>query len=284
MSYVALFLALGTIALWSFQSFLGAALTGVPPFLLVGTALTVSGMLGSFKIRAWWIPWRTFVMGSCGIFGYNLLFFTALQHAPPIETSLLNYLWPLLIVLLTPLFFHGYSLRWHHLVGTMVGFLGAILIVTGSRLEIDWSYIAGYLLAASAALVWAVYSLLTKKVKPFSTGAVGVFCLTAGLLSLVIHFCFEPSYLPSRQEWVLVVLLGLGPLGLAYYTWDGAMKLGDPRIIGSLSYLTPLSSTLVLVFLGGNKMEKSTIWAMLFIVGGALLGALDLYRPRKTRL
>jgi len=282
MSHDALFLALGTIALWSFQTFLGAALTSVPPFLLVGSALTVSGLIGVFKIRTWRIPWKTFAMGSCGIFGYNLLFFTALQHAPPIETSLLNYLWPLLIVLLTPLFLEGYRLRWYHLMGTVTGFFGASLIITGNRFEVDSSNISGYLLATGAALVWAVYSLLTKKVKPFSMGAVGAFCLTAGLLSLIIHFCFETSYLPSRQELGLIVLLGSGPLGLAYYTWDGAMKLGDPRIIGSLCYLTPLSSTLVLVFFGGNSMEESTIWAMIFIVGGALLGALDLFRSKKS--
>ena len=254
---------------------------GVPPFLLVGTALTVSGLIGALKIRTWCVPWKTFAMGSCGVFGYNLLFFTALQKAPPIEASLLNYLWPLLIVLLTPLFLQGYRLRWYHLVGTMTGFFGAALIVTGSRLEVEWANITGYLLATGAALVWAVYSLLTKKVKPFSTGAVGAFCLTAGLLSLIIHFCFESTYLPTGQEWGLIVLLGSGPLGLAYYTWDGAMKLGDPRIIGALSYLTPLSSTLVLVVLGGHPIEKSTVWAMMFIVGGAILGALDLYRFRK---
>lgn len=98
MSYTALLAGI-TIALWGFQSLLGASLASVPPFLLIGVALTVSGLLGALRIRSWFVPWTTFLIGVSGIFGYNFCFFSALQNAPAIEASLLNYLWPLLIVL-----------------------------------------------------------------------------------------------------------------------------------------------------------------------------------------
>ena len=64
MPHTALLFALGTITLWSFQAFLGASLTSVPFFLLVGTALTVSGLFGALKIRSWCVPWTTYAMGS----------------------------------------------------------------------------------------------------------------------------------------------------------------------------------------------------------------------------
>lgn len=281
MTHIALILAVCTIALWSFQSYLGVSLRHVPPFFLVGTGLIVSGLVGSFKIRSWSVPWTTFLIGVGGIFGYNLLLFSSLQYAPPIEASLVNYLWPLLIVILSPLFLRQYQLRWYHLVGAVTGFFGAALIIIGDRFEPDWSNLQGYLLAAGAALLWAVYSLLTKKVRPFSTGAVGCFCFVSGLLSLLIHFVFEPPYLPTTHDWELLFLLGTGPLGLAYYTWDGAIKKGDPRVIGSLCYLTPLTSTLVLVFFGGYAMQWVTLVAMVLIVAGALLGSLDLILPQR---
>jgi hypothetical protein len=45
------------------------------------------------------------------LFGFHFLLFMALRLAPPIEANLVNYLWPLLIVLLTPLVLPGYAQR-----------------------------------------------------------------------------------------------------------------------------------------------------------------------------
>lgn len=161
-------------------------------------------------------------------------------------------------VLLPPVFLRNFRLHWYHCVGSMTGFLGAALMVTGSQIQLDSSDVLGYIFAVTAALLWAVYSLLTKRVAPFSTGAVGGFCLMSGLLSLGVHFVAEPFYAPSSREWILLFLLGCGPLGIAYFTWDSAMKKGDPRIIGSLCYLTPLLSTFILVLLGGRELLIST--------------------------
>jgi drug/metabolite transporter (DMT)-like permease len=146
--------------------FLGARLNHLPPFLVVGIALCISGLIGSLRIKQWKVPFTTLLVGIGGIFGYHFLYFSAFQYAPPVEANLMNYLWPLLIVLLTPLFLAGYSLHPNHLVGACLGLTGAGLIITGGSLSLDMSNLAGYLLAAAAALVWACYSLMTKRL-PF---------------------------------------------------------------------------------------------------------------------
>ena len=51
----------------------------------------------------------------------------------------------------------------------------------------------------------------------------------------------------STRDWLLVVLCGLGPLGAAFFFWDMALKRGDARQIGILSYITPLASTALLL-------------------------------------
>jgi drug/metabolite transporter (DMT)-like permease len=96
----ALLFALVTIFLWSFLAFLGAHLRQVPPFLLVGLALSVSGLAGLVRVRDWRVPLPTLAVGVGGIFGYHFLYFSAFRHAPAVETNMINYLWPLLIVLL----------------------------------------------------------------------------------------------------------------------------------------------------------------------------------------
>ena len=285
----AILLAFSTILLWSFLAFLGAQLNHLPSILVTGIALSVSGILSSFTFKSWRIPIKTLLIGVGGIFGYHFLFFTAFRYAPVVEANLVNYLWPLLIVLLAPVYLPQHKLKSHHLVGASMGLLGAGLIVSGGRLSLDFNNLPGYLSAAGAAFVWSSYSLLTKRVAPFPTPAVGSFCLLSGLFSLAVYLLGAilggPSAgvlnsWPAGRDWLYLFLLGIGPLGLAFFTWDAALKRGDPRIIGSLAYITPLSSTLVLVLVGGKPFTWVSALAMTLIVAGALVGSLDLIRKK----
>lgn len=283
MSRTATLFAILTIALWSFLAFFGSQLNQVPPFLLVGIALTIGGLIGIWKIGDWRVPLTTLAVGVYGIFGYHFLLFSAFQIAPAVEANLMNYLWPLLIVLLTPLILVGQRLRPHHLLGAFIGLTGAALIVTGGRLSLDITHLKGYLMAAAAAFVWSSYSLLTKRVPAFPTAAVAGFCFVSGLLSLCVFFASSSSLYAvqalSLRQWVFLLLLGAGPMGLAFFTWDAALKRGDPRIIGSLSYITPLTSTSLLVLAGGRSFTWISAVAMVLIFSGAVIGSLDLLRP-----
>jgi drug/metabolite transporter (DMT)-like permease len=49
----------------------------------------------------------TLLLGVYGLFGYHFLLFLALRSAPPLEANLVNYLWPLLIVVLAPVLLPG---------------------------------------------------------------------------------------------------------------------------------------------------------------------------------
>ncbi len=277
---VAIILAFITIGLWSFLAYLGSRLTQVPPFLLVGIALSISGILGSIRAALWKVSLKTVLVGIGGIFGYHFLYFTALQHAPAVEANLINYLWPLLTVVLTPIFITGYPLRLHHLIGSLSGLIGTVLIITGGQFGLDIAHTTGYISAAGAALAWSIYSLMTKRLPLFPTAAVGGFCLISGLLSLIIHTATGPLYFPSGREWIFLMLLGVGPMGAAFFTWDAALKRGDPRIIGSMSYTAPLLSTGVLIFVGGYELRWVSAIAMVFIVAGALIGSWDIIRKR----
>jgi drug/metabolite transporter (DMT)-like permease len=280
----ALALSLLTILVWSSLALLSSRVNAVPPFLSVGVALCVGGLVGLFRAREWKVPIRTFAIGVGGIFGYHALLFAAFRVAPTVEVNLINYLWPLLIVVLSPVFLAGFRLGARHVAGACLGLCGAALIATGGKFGLDLAYLPGYLLAAAAALAWACYSLLTKRLPPFSTGAVGGFCLVSGLLSLGIFLLGrigpDVGSVPALRasDWLYLVLLGLGPMGGAFYSWDAAMKRGDPRVIGALAYLTPLLSTLNLVLIGGKRLSATAGIAMSLIVAGALVGSLDLLK------
>ncbi|HEX4234890.1 MAG TPA: DMT family transporter [Caldimonas sp.] len=263
--------ALAAIALWATLASLGVALAQVPPFLLTGLALVIGSVPSWPLAQRWRVPGPTLLLGIYGLFGFHFLLFVALRSAPPLEANLVNYLWPLLIVVLAPLLLPGMRLRPVHVIAALAGFAGAALaIVGGSRLagELSW----GYLAAAGSAFVWATYSLGTRRVARFPTAAIGLFGLVSGLLALACHALLEPAVTLATRDWLLIVVVGLGPLGAAFFFWDAALKRSDPRRIGLLSYLTPLASTLLLAATTGRPLSAWLVAAALLIVGAAAVG------------
>jgi drug/metabolite transporter (DMT)-like permease len=270
------FLALGAIALWASLAALGVALSHVPPFLLTGLALLVGSLialpLSRFDLRQWRVPASTLALGVYGLFGFHFLLFIALRHAPPVQANLVNYLWPLGIVVMAPLFLPGVTLLARHVFAALLGFAGAALAILGGASgasDTGWAW--GYLPALASAFIWASYSLLTKRVRAFPTAAIGSFALLSGVLSLLCHVLLEPAVSLSTRDILLIAVLGLGPLGGAFFLWDAALKRGDARQIGVLSFLTPLLSTLTLLLVRGEVPSPAIGLAALMIVGAAVI-------------
>ena len=267
--------ALGAIALWASLAALGVSLTHVPPFLLTGIALIIGSIPAwPFVLRdptQWRVPLRTLALGVYGLFAYHFLLFIALRHAPAVEANLVNYLWPLFIVVLSPWVLPGVRLRLPHVLAALLGFAGAAIAIAGGR-ELSGTLAWGYLPALAAAFIWATYSLLTKRVPSFPTTAIGLFGLVSGVLSLLCHALLEPAITLHTRDWLLLAVLGLGPLGGAFFLWDKALKLGDPRQIGILSYITPLASTALLMLVSGRSFSASIVLATVMIIGAAVMG------------
>jgi drug/metabolite transporter (DMT)-like permease len=272
------FYALVAIALWATLATLGVALSHVPPFLLTGIALLAGSLLAlPFVLkdrRVWAIPASTLALGVYGLFGFHFLLFIALRHAPAVEANLVNYLWPLFMVVLAPLFLKGMQLRGKHVAAALLGFAGAAIAILGAREGnaggTGWAW--GYLPALGSAFIWASYSLRTQRVAAFPTAAIGLFGLVSGVLSLLCHWALEPAVALSARDWALLAVMGLGPLGAAFFLWDKALKLGDARQIGILSYLTPLCSTALLMLVSGRALSGSITLAAVMIIGAAVLG------------
>ena len=55
---------------------------------------------------------------------------------------------------------------------------------------------------------------------------------------------------PTAAQWIVMVLLGLGPIGSAFMLWDIGMKHGNVAFLGVLGYATTVISTTLLIALG----------------------------------
>ncbi|MCH2249527.1 MAG: EamA family transporter [Cognatishimia sp.] len=274
--------AIGFIAvlLWSFLALFTVGSAPVPPLQLNAICFGIGGCLGLIwthfsgglgQLRK--IRWTVYAFGTLGIFGYHALYFSALRLAPAAEAGLIAYLWPLLIVLFSGLL-PGEQLRRGHMLGGVLGFTGAALIILGGGANFSADNLPGFALAIACALTWSSYSVLSRRLGSVPTASVAVFCLASAALSLGLHLSFETTQWPATQlGWLSVLALGLGPVGAAFYVWDIGVKQGDIQLLGTSSYAAPLLSTVVLILAGVAEPSWSLGAAALLITGGALIAA-----------
>jgi len=268
------------VLLWALLALFTVGSAPVPPLLLNTLCFAMGGTFGLIwaartgalpALRT--VPLKVYAFGTIGLFGYHALYFSALRLAPAAEAGLIAYLWPLLIVLFSGLL-PGERLKAGHVIGAIIGFSGAALIITGGGGGFSAQYFIGYGLALLCALTWSGYSVLSRLVGSAPTATVAVFCLATAALSLPLHLVFEETVWPATSlAWASVIGLGLGPVGLAFFVWDIGVKQGDIQLLGTSSYAAPLLSTLVLVVFGVAAPSQTLLWAALLITGGAFIAA-----------
>lgn len=278
------------VLMWALLALFTTGARGIPPFQLVGLSFTVAfltsaavlatrGRAALAKLRQ---PLPVWALGVGGLFGYHFFYFVALGNAPAVEASLIAFLWPLLIVLLSALL-PGERLRWFHVAGGVAGLAGAALLVTdGGRIAFEARYTLGYLAAGACALTWSSYSVANRRFGHVPTEAVGGFCGATALLGFAAHAALETWVQPTGGQWLAVLALGLLPVGAAFFVWDYGTKHGDIQVLGVLSYAAPLLSTIFLILAG----EAEATWVVAagcgLIVGGAVLASKEMILRRRT--
>jgi drug/metabolite transporter (DMT)-like permease len=283
--------AIGGLAvlIWATLALFTTATGAIPPFQLVAMAFAIAFTLAflKWKLRGQSVmaqlrwPWKVWLVGIGGLFGYHALYFLALKSAPPAPANLVNYLWPLCIVLFSvPL--AGETLRWWHLCGVALGLLGtALVLLAGADVDYQPAHLIGYLAALGCAVTWGLYSVLSRRFGEVPTDAVGGFCGAAALLALLCHVLFETTVWPaSTGQWLAVIVLGIGPAGGAFFLWDIGVKRGDIRALGALSYAAPVLSTLLLVVFGRAQPTIALAVACLLVTAGAVLAVRDLWTAK----
>ena len=276
------------VLLWSLLALFTTGAKGLPPFQLLSMTFAVAFLVSGFilvlrgraalaRLRQ---PLPVWLLGVGGLFGYHFFYFVALGNAPPVDASLIAYLWPLLIVVFSALL-PGERLRWFHLAGAVMGLVGATLLVTnGGTVALKSEYLLGYLAALACALTWSTYSVMNRRFGQVPTDVVGGFCGVVAVLGLACHWLLEETVIPGAGQWLAVLGLGLGPVGAAFFVWDYGTKHGNIQVLGAFSYAAPLLSTLVLIAFGKAQATWAVGMACALIVTGALMASKDLLRRR----
>src|SRR5262245_24447888 len=286
---------LAAIVLWATLASLTALAGPIPPFQLAAMTFGIGAFAGAFGVWATGqlladivrAPSAALALGVAGLLGYHVLYFFALQNAPPLEANIINYLWPLLIVLfsgLLPESAGGRRLTAWHIAGAALGFAGALLALLSPGAAQDFSGVGpGHLAALGAAVTWAAYSVASRLFRAVPSASVVMSSALTAVGALAIHLVVETTRWPETAfQWGVVAVMGLGPVGLAFTLWDSAVKRGDIRLVGVTSYATPLLSNALLAALGIGAASPLLCLAVLLVTAGAVLAARDTLRRSRA--
>jgi len=283
---MATFLGVIAIFMWGGLAILGSYTVDIPPFQLLFLCFSLSTILMFIKriktrqalLTKPCLSLSQWLIGIVGLFGFHFCYFIALKNAPAIEVSMISYLWPVLFVL----FISSKENFLFSLIGSLVGFIGIGFVIAGNEaISLSQEYIIGYSLAACCAFIWSFYSWFQSKAKN-SVDDIGWLSMAVALLSLFVHTQFETSHWNfTAQQWLGILLLGIGPVGGAFYLWDIGLKKGNRKLLASLSYCAPLISAVILSLAGLNTWSINILISLFFILLGALISSGNLLPGRR---
>jgi drug/metabolite transporter (DMT)-like permease len=271
---------LGALAVlsWGTLGALGALSSGLPPYLVLTFCFGIAACLGFAVCLAKGKAPASLSSVSVWLFAallaaYHLAYLEAFHHADPIPVSLINYLWPACMIIMGNAFFN-LSSGWHGYVGAALGFLGVAFLIGGDGLALRSVEVYGDALAFLGAVLWALFSNLRRIDKKDSTSSLTTICAGASLFCGVYGVLNGGVWPEISGRDVLVVLaLGLGPAGGAFFLWDIGIRKGDAALLGVLGYSAPVLSTLLMVSLGlGTMTWQISIAIVLITIGGAIVG------------
>jgi len=214
---------------------------------------------------------RSAFMGLLNPFLYYVVLLKAYELLPAQEAGTLNYIWPLVLVLISIPMLHQRISKWSFMA-VLVSFTGIIIISThGQLLNMKFSSPLGVLLALGSALFWAFYWIFNMKDKREAVTKLFLNFCFGFLYILVTVMIMKGPEIPSWQGLAGSVYLGFFEMGIPFILWLHALKLSSTTAkVTNLIYLSPFLSLVIISFAVGETILLSTIVGLIFIVGGII--------------
>lgn len=214
------------------------------------------------------------VAGLCGICLYYLLENIALTYTMASNVGVIISVAPFFTAVLSHLFLKTEEkLKAHFFVGFIVAMTGICLIsFSGSELELNP---VGDILAIVAAFVWAVYSLLTRKISNYGYNTIqttrriftyGIFFMLPFLF--VFDFGLDVQKFVKPECALNLIYLGLGASALCFVTWNYAVKVLGAVKTSVYIYIVPVVTVVTSVIV----LKEQITWMAAIGIGLTLIG------------
>lgn len=251
------------------------------PLLLVSVTVAVmllfimnmlsSGLRMAFALKPWEYA-TSALMGFLNPFLYYAVLFEAYDRLYAQEAVVINYLWPVVLVLLSiPVL--KQRIAWYQVMGILVSFAGTAVIATGGNFSsFEFRDPLGIALAGGSALIWAVYWLLNLRDKRENLPKL-LLNFLFGLFFIIIWSLIRETPIRLPTELLLGgTYIGFFEMGLTFAIWLQALRLSsDTAKVSNLIFLSPFLSLIWVWTTVGEAIFQSTVWGLLLILAGIAL-------------
>lgn len=223
--------------------------------------------------------------GLCGVCLYYLLENLALTYTMASNVGVIISIAPFFTAILTHLFIKSdEKLQVNFFIGFAAAMLGIVLIgFNGSRLELNP---LGDMLAAAAALVWACYSILTRKISGFGYSVILTTRRTFfyGILFMIpaiflFDFKWDFSRFTNTTYLLNIIYLGLGASALCFVTWNFAIKILGAIKTSIYIYIVPVVTVVTSVLILREQITWISIIGTVLAIAGLFISG---YSKRDT--
>lgn len=267
---------------WSFSALYNSFVRSIPTFEIVMIAYTIASLIIFTKVAykgEWYLfkqPLLVYIIGILGLFVNDVFYTAAFKRIPPVQADLINYLWPVVVVVCAGTFTKD-KFNIYHLIATIIALLGVyILLSAGHGIgNFHASLWLGYMFSLAGVAVWCIYVLYTRYRAKIPVEMVAMYCAIGVILSIFPHFYWEKTVIPSARQWLILIMLGCTSQGLAYVFWQYGIKHGNIILLSILSYGNPVISVILLVIFSFAHLSDVVITATLFITIAGLLARFD---------
>ena len=211
-------------------------------------------------------------LGFLGLFLYSAFFYYGLARMTSQEACILNYLWPLMIVLFScPIL--GEPLTRRKLLAVGMSFVGIVLVMFGGVEEnLSAEKILGALSCVIAAACYGLFSVLNKRRRLEQKLAMMIIWATTAICSFAAGYFFEQWIFPSVSEFIGLLWLGVLIDAVAYLTWALALeKTSNTARTANLAYLVPILAIFISTFVFGEELSPAVFPALILIIGGIII-------------
>ncbi|WP_038173180.1 aromatic amino acid DMT transporter YddG [Vibrio pacinii] len=275
---------IAAILLWS--SVMGFARAVTEMLGPVGGAASIYTVASVFLVLVMGVPkWRLYslryVLIGGGLFvAYEICLALALAMAnsrqQAVEMLVINYLWPALTVLLAVLS-SGKKNSVLVYPSIALAFFGVAWSITGEQ-GLTLAQIAAnvatnpvtYAMAFVGAFLWAIYCNLTKRISNGQNAITLFFIMTAITLWIKYALSGETGMTLNLESGTLLLISGIA-MGSGYALWNYAIIGGNMLLLATLSYFTPVLSTVISSFILGLVLTQSFIEGVVMVTVGSLM-------------
>ncbi|MGD0805662.1 MAG: DMT family transporter [Candidatus Bathyarchaeia archaeon] len=238
-------------------------------------------LLTNYKLRDYLIMSG---MGLLGFYLYNLFLFKGFSIAPAGQANVVNYLYPVFMVIFSVLLLKEKSNLWTF-IAIAISFTGALIAITGGNLDFANQYAEGYIYAGLAAVTMGLFSVFIKRIQYETFSSLFVYAVAALVLVVPTIWFTSVIILPTSISVIVdTVVLGVFMNSLAYVFWFRALKVGNIHWIANLMYVVPFLAMVFTFFLNDEAISPFSVVGLGLIIMGIILHVYFKNSARTERL